>query len=182
MEGQFNEDLFALRVSRAYIWRGLYMEGLVFGILRYVFHFAVLNTLAVQHHRILFLFEKIFTCISTVTRDSLLALHLANSLFNYFILWPQYKNTIILKRWLTKMKKDFSCQQLVCGHVNKFLDAAQVFRGQHQIPSAVAPFSPHEIYTRQSYFLLLYHTQMIFQAGNVDESASLFNLKEKKLI
>ena len=81
--------------------------------------------------RILFLCKKIFTCISTVTRDSLLALHLANSIFNYFILWPQYKNTIILKRCLTKMKKDLSCQQLVCGHANKFLDAAQVFRGQH---------------------------------------------------
>ena len=52
--------------------------------------------------------------------------------------------------------------------------------GQHQIPSTVAPFSPHEIYTRQTCFLLLYHTQMIFRAGNVNESGSVFNLKEKK--
>ena len=33
-EARFNEGFFALRVSRAYIWRGLYMEGLIFGILR----------------------------------------------------------------------------------------------------------------------------------------------------
>ena len=34
MEGPFNGGFFALRVWRAYIWRGLYMEGLIFGILR----------------------------------------------------------------------------------------------------------------------------------------------------
>ena len=33
-EGQFNGGFFALRVRGAYIWRGLYMEGLIFGILR----------------------------------------------------------------------------------------------------------------------------------------------------
>ena len=35
-EGRFNGGFFALRVWGAYIWRGLYMEGLIFGILRYV--------------------------------------------------------------------------------------------------------------------------------------------------
>ena len=35
MEGRFNGRLFALQVWGAYIWRGLYMEGLIFGILRY---------------------------------------------------------------------------------------------------------------------------------------------------
>ena len=35
-EGQFNRGFFALRVWVAYIWRGLYMEGLIFGILRYI--------------------------------------------------------------------------------------------------------------------------------------------------
>ena len=35
MEGRFNGGFFALRVWGAYIWRGLYMEGLIFGILRY---------------------------------------------------------------------------------------------------------------------------------------------------
>ena len=35
MEGRFNGEFFALRVWGAYIWRGLYMEGLIFGILRY---------------------------------------------------------------------------------------------------------------------------------------------------
>ena len=35
MEGRFNGGFFALQVWGAYIWRGLYMEGLIFGILRY---------------------------------------------------------------------------------------------------------------------------------------------------
>ena len=35
LEGRFNGEFFALRVSGAYIWNGLYMEGLIFGILRY---------------------------------------------------------------------------------------------------------------------------------------------------
>ena len=36
LEGQFNGVFFALRVWGAYIWSGLYMEGLIFGILRYL--------------------------------------------------------------------------------------------------------------------------------------------------
>ena len=35
LEGQFNGGFFALRFWGAYIWRGLNMEGLSFGILRY---------------------------------------------------------------------------------------------------------------------------------------------------
>ena len=35
-EGRFNGGFFALPVWGAYIWRGLYMEGLIFGILRYL--------------------------------------------------------------------------------------------------------------------------------------------------
>ena len=34
LEGRFNGGFFALPVRGAYIWRGLYMEGLIFGILR----------------------------------------------------------------------------------------------------------------------------------------------------
>ena len=34
--GRFNGGFFALPVLGAYIWRGLYMEGLIFGILRYL--------------------------------------------------------------------------------------------------------------------------------------------------
>ena len=34
-EGRFNGGFFALRFRGAYIWRDLYMEGLIFGILRY---------------------------------------------------------------------------------------------------------------------------------------------------
>ena len=34
LEGRFNGSFFALPVWGAYIWRGLYMEGLTFGILR----------------------------------------------------------------------------------------------------------------------------------------------------
>ena len=33
-EGQFNGGFFALRFWGTYIWRGLYMQGLIFGILR----------------------------------------------------------------------------------------------------------------------------------------------------
>ena len=36
MEGRFNGGFFAFRVWWAYIWRGLYMEGLISGILRYI--------------------------------------------------------------------------------------------------------------------------------------------------
>ena len=35
-EGRFNGGFFALRFWGAYIWRGFYMEGLIFGILRYI--------------------------------------------------------------------------------------------------------------------------------------------------
>ena len=35
LEGRFNGGFFALPVWGAYIWRGSYMEGLIFGILRY---------------------------------------------------------------------------------------------------------------------------------------------------
>ena len=35
LEGRFNGRFFALPDRGAYIWRGLYMEGLIFGILRY---------------------------------------------------------------------------------------------------------------------------------------------------
>ena len=37
LEGRFNGGFFALPVWGAYIWRDLYMEGLIFGILRYLF-------------------------------------------------------------------------------------------------------------------------------------------------
>ena len=35
LEGRFNGGFFSLLVSGAYIWRGLYMDSLIFGILRY---------------------------------------------------------------------------------------------------------------------------------------------------
>ena len=35
LKGRFNGGLFALPVWGAYFWRGLYREGLIFGILRY---------------------------------------------------------------------------------------------------------------------------------------------------
>ena len=34
--GDLTDAFFALPVGGAYIWRGLYMEGLIFGILRYL--------------------------------------------------------------------------------------------------------------------------------------------------
>ena len=44
LEGRFNGGFFALPDWGAYIWRGLYMEGLIFGILRYLD-----NVLLYQH-------------------------------------------------------------------------------------------------------------------------------------
>ena len=38
LEGRFKGGFFGLRVWGAYIWRGLYMEGLIFGILLYLFY------------------------------------------------------------------------------------------------------------------------------------------------
>ena len=35
--GAISRRVFTLPVRRAYIWRGLYMEGLIFGILRYLY-------------------------------------------------------------------------------------------------------------------------------------------------
>ena len=35
LEGRFNGGFFALRVWGAYIWRDLYMEGLIFRVLQY---------------------------------------------------------------------------------------------------------------------------------------------------
>ena len=34
LEGRFNRGFLALRIWGAYIWRGVYMEGLIFGILQ----------------------------------------------------------------------------------------------------------------------------------------------------
>ena len=34
LKGRFNGGFFALRILGAYIWRGVYMEGLIFRILR----------------------------------------------------------------------------------------------------------------------------------------------------
>ena len=36
LEGRFNGGFLNYRIGDAYIWSGLYMEGLIFGILRYL--------------------------------------------------------------------------------------------------------------------------------------------------
>ena len=41
LEGRFYGGFFALPVWGAYIWRGLYMEGLIFGSLRYLEDFEI---------------------------------------------------------------------------------------------------------------------------------------------
>ena len=43
LDGLFNGGFFALPVWGACIWRGLYMEGLIFGILRYSTHASSLH-------------------------------------------------------------------------------------------------------------------------------------------
>ena len=37
LEGRFNGGFFVLQVWGAFIWRGLYIDGLIFGILRYIY-------------------------------------------------------------------------------------------------------------------------------------------------
>ena len=37
LEGRFNRGSFCVTILGSYIWWGLYMEGLIFGILRYLF-------------------------------------------------------------------------------------------------------------------------------------------------
>ena len=51
LEGRFNGGFFALRVWGAYIWRGLYMEGLIFGILRYFTQFNNINRVETYAHK-----------------------------------------------------------------------------------------------------------------------------------
>ena len=46
-EGRFKGEFFALLFWGAYIWRGLYMEGLTFGILRYTNTTSHLNKLRI---------------------------------------------------------------------------------------------------------------------------------------
>ena len=42
MEGRFNGGFFALPLWGAYLWRGLYTEGHIFGILRYSFNLYII--------------------------------------------------------------------------------------------------------------------------------------------
>ena len=53
LEGRFNGGFFGLRVWGAYIWRSLYMEGLIFGILRYLFSRAKIVQLKHNNHQML---------------------------------------------------------------------------------------------------------------------------------
>ena len=55
-ERQFNGGFFALPVwgGGAYIWRGLYMEGLIFGILRYYVSFFRMDCMLDQRELIKF--------------------------------------------------------------------------------------------------------------------------------
>ena len=49
LEGRFNVGFFALRVWGAYIGRDLYMEGLIFGILRYAAYTVHYNLANMRH-------------------------------------------------------------------------------------------------------------------------------------
>ena len=45
LEGRIKGEFFALPVWEAYIWRGLYMAGHIFGILRYLMNVTLFDTL-----------------------------------------------------------------------------------------------------------------------------------------
>ena len=51
LEGAFNGGFFALPVWGAYIWRGLYMEGLIFEILRYCHIIHIFFFSFISHQR-----------------------------------------------------------------------------------------------------------------------------------
>ena len=51
--GRFNKGFFALPVWGTYIWRGLYTEGLIFGILRYPLLSSFRKSLAMDLPRLL---------------------------------------------------------------------------------------------------------------------------------
>ena len=53
LEGRLNGGFSGLRVWGAYIWRTLYMEGLIFGILRYLFSCAKIVQLNPNNHQML---------------------------------------------------------------------------------------------------------------------------------
>ena len=75
-EGRFNGGFFALRVWGAYIWRGLYMEGPIFGILRYsniCLHSRFLRGV----HCLLSWLEHRPWCLAIPVRTPLRANHLA---------------------------------------------------------------------------------------------------------
>ena len=48
-EGQFNRGFFALRFWGAYIWRGLYMDRLIFGIIRIAGPFSAMAAIEFKH-------------------------------------------------------------------------------------------------------------------------------------
>ena len=48
LQGRFNGGFLALRVWGAYIWRGLYTAGLIFGILRYLQNWLIANRLTLN--------------------------------------------------------------------------------------------------------------------------------------
>ena len=56
LEGQFNGGQFALRVWGAYIWRKLYIEGFIFGIL--ITHFVHENSYRLWRQDIIRMFQR----------------------------------------------------------------------------------------------------------------------------
>ena len=60
-EGRFNEGFFVLLFWGAYIWRSLYMEGLIFGILRQLY-FNVVYSISVNTGRFYLQFLIFTTC------------------------------------------------------------------------------------------------------------------------
>ena len=57
LEGRFNGGFFALQVRGAYNWGGLYIEGLIFGILRYTKSVLFLVIRDADHLLVSFLFS-----------------------------------------------------------------------------------------------------------------------------
>ena len=74
MERRFNGRFFALPDWEAYIWKGLYMEGLIFGILRHFAKKQLLQYLRLNVRLLFFCFVFLFVCLFFVFFFAVLSL------------------------------------------------------------------------------------------------------------
>ena len=88
------------------------------------------------------------------------------------------------KRCSHNLHQQGSCQR-ICVLIMRISSSTidqRFWEGSALDPIGRGPFLPSWNLLKVELFAALYHTEMIFQAGNVHESASLFIFKKKKII